>query len=132
MSDSGKKTLVGLMVAWAGSLFGCGKPAAVPGQSASPPTVTERIAVSGFDREGEPVIKKQSDGSILVHFEAMPPFFAEDEGTESDFENFEATLQEALGVPVRRDDREVFVIAKPNPDTAEKLKVWLEAYRKKP
>ena len=58
-------------------------------------------------------------------------FFAEDEGTEAVFENFEVKIQQALGVPVRRDDREVFVIAKPEPDTAEKAKAWLEAYRKK-
>jgi len=61
----------------------------------------------------------------------MPPFFAENEGTEADFENFETKVQEALGVPVRRDDREVFIIANPNPDTAQKAKEWLEAYRKK-
>jgi len=60
----------------------------------------------------------------------MPPFFAEDNGTGADFENFETKVQEALGVAVRRDDREVFIIANPKPDTAEKANAWLEAYRK--
>lgn len=132
MRDSGKRTLIGLMIAWASSLFGCGKPPAVPQQGAPEPTVVERISVSGFDHEGEPVIKKFSDGTISIHFEAMPPFFAEDEGTESEFEGFETTIQKALGVPVRRDDREVFTITNPKPDTAKKAKAWLEAYRKKP
>jgi hypothetical protein len=131
MSDSGKKTLIGLMVASVSSIFGCGKPPAAPKLGASKPTVIEEISVSGFDRDGEPVIKKLSDGSISIHFEAMPPFFAEDEGTESNFENFDAKIQEALGVPVRRDDREVFVITDPKPDTAEKTKAWLEAFHKK-
>lgn len=132
MSDSGKSPLVGLMIVAAGSIFGCDKPPAAREQSASKPTVIEEIAVSGFDREGEPVVKKWSDGSISIHFQAMPPFFAEEEGTESDFENFETTLQDALGVPVRRDDREGFIIMSPKPDTAQKAKAWLEAYRKKP
>ena len=131
MSDSGKKTLIGFMIASVGSLFGCGKPPAVPKEGVSKPTVIENISVSGFDRDGEPVIKKWSDGSISIHFEAMPPFFAEDEGTESEFEKFEAKIQEALGVPVRRDDREVFIITSPKPDTAEKAKAWLEKYRKR-
>jgi hypothetical protein len=132
MNDSGKKTLIGLMMASAGSLSGCGKAPAVPEQNASKPAVIETISVSGFDRDGEPVIKKWSDGTISIHFEAMPPFFAEDEGTESDFKTFEATIEDALGVPVRRDDRELFTITNPKPDTAEKAKAWLEAYRKKP
>jgi hypothetical protein len=131
MTDASKKTLIGSLIASAVSIFGCGKPAASPEQATPEPEVIEQISVSGFDRDGEPVLKKWSDGSIWIHFEAMPPFFAEDEGTEADFENFEVKIQQALGVPVRRDDREVFVIAKPEPDTAEKAKAWLEAYRKK-
>ena len=131
MSDASKKTLIGSLIASAVSIFGCGKPPASPKQATPEPKVIEQISVSGFDRDGEPVIKKWSDGSIWIHFEAMPPFFAEDEGTVADFENFEVKIQQALGVPVRRDDREVFVIAKPEPDTAEKAKAWLEAYRKK-
>jgi len=130
MSDAGKKTLIGSLIASTLSIFGCGKPAASPKQAAPEPTVIEQISVSGFDPDGEPVIKKWSDGSIWIHFEAMPPFFAEDDGTASDFANFEVKIQQALGVPVRRDDREVFVIVSPEPDTAEKAKAWLEAYRK--
>jgi hypothetical protein len=89
----------------------------------------EEVSVSGFDADGEPVIRKHSDGSLWIHFEAMPPFFAEEDGTEAEFEDFESKLQEALGVRVRREDREVFVIANPGPDTAARAKAWLEGYR---
>ena len=84
--------------------------------------LVEEIAVTRFDSDGEPVIKQWSDGSLRIHFEAMPPFFAEDEGTESDFDNFEDKCQDVLGVSVTRDDREVFVIQNPESDTAEKAK----------
>ena len=129
MSDANKKTLIGSFIASAVSYFGGGKPAASPKQAAPEPTVIEQISVSGFDPDGEPVIKKWSDGSIWIHFEAMPPFFAEDDGTAADFENFEVKIRQALGVLVRRDDREVFVIVNPEPDTADDAKAWLEAYR---
>lgn len=59
----------------------------------------------------------------------MPPFFAEDEGTEADYEAFEKTIQDSLGVTVIREDREVFVIKDPKPDTAEQAKAWLETFR---
>jgi hypothetical protein len=95
----------------------------------SEPTLVEEIAVSGFDPDGEPVIKKWSDGSMWIHFEAMPPFFAEEDGTEAAFETFETQIQDAIGVPVIREDREVFVIPNPQPDTAAKAKAWLESYR---
>lgn len=126
-----KKTRIGSLIASAVSIFGCGKPAASPKQAAPEPILIEEISVVGFDHEGEPIIKKWSDGSIWIHFEAMPPFFSEDEGTEADFENFEAKIQQTLGVPVRRDDREVFVITNPKPNTAEEAKAWLEFYRKR-
>jgi hypothetical protein len=131
MTDARKKTLIGSLIASILSLCGCGQSAAPPRQGSPEPTLIEEISVSGFDSDGEPVIKKWSDGSIWIHFEAMPPFFAEDNGTEAEFENFETKIQEALGVPVRRDDREVFVIADPKPDTGAKAKAWLEAYRDK-
>lgn len=87
-------------------------------------------AVAGFDPDGEPIIRQLDDGTLRIHFEAMPPFFAEDDGTEVDFENFEITMQTALGVTVRREDREVFVIDHPEADTANKAQAWLESFRK--
>ena len=131
MTDARKKTLIGSLIASILWLCGCGQTAAPPPQGSPEPTLIEEISVSGFDSDGEPVVKKWSDGSIWIQFEAMPPFFAEDNGTEAEFDNFETKIQEALGVRVRRDDREVFVITDPKPDTAAKAKAWLEAYRNK-
>lgn len=92
--------------------------------------VVSEIKVSGFDPDGEPVIQKMSDGSLQIQFEAMPPFFAEDAGTEEDFEDFPARLEEAAGVGVTQDDRELFIVASPEPNTAERIKTWLESYPK--
>nr|WP_271891256.1 hypothetical protein [Planctomicrobium sp.] len=123
-----KKTLVGSFLSAILSLCGCGN--TPPSLSdVSEPTLVEEMTVTGFDSDGEPVIKTWSDGSIRIHFEAMPPFFSEENGTESEFENFEERIQDALDVSVSRDDREVFVIQNPEPDTAEKAKAWLQAFR---
>jgi hypothetical protein len=93
-------------------------------------TLIEEIEVTGFDPDGEPVIQRWADGSIVILFNAMPPFFAEDGGTEDEFENFETTIGFVLGVEVLRDDREVFVIQMPREDTIVKAKAWLENYHR--
>jgi hypothetical protein len=124
------KTVFGSLLASLLSLCGCGQPSPFPNEHAEEPTLIEEITVTGFDPDGEPVIKKWSDGTLWIHFEAMPPFFAEDDGTEKEFEAFELKIQDALSVAVHRDDREVFIIRRPKPDTALKAKDWLEAYRK--
>ena len=126
-----KKTWLGSFMASLLSLCGCGQPAAPTNDGTKAPTLVEEIAVDGFDPDGEPVIRKWSDGSLSIHFEAMPPFFAEDDGTEGDFEDFDRTMEDALGVSVDRDDREVFMIRSPAPDTIERAKAWLEGYRDK-
>jgi len=123
-----KKTLIGSVIASILSLCGCGQSTPPPQDGHNEPTLVEEISVTGFDPDGEPVIKKWSDGSLWIHFEAMPPFFAEDDGTESEFETFEKKIQDALGVSVSREDREVFVIQNPAPDTGNKAKAWLERF----
>ncbi len=125
-----KKTLIGSLFASMLSLCGCGQTPSPPQAAPDEPTLVEEITVTGFDADGEPIIKKWSDGSLWIHFEAMPPFFAEDNGTESEFQTFELKIQEALSVPVVREDREVFVIQNPAADTAEKAKSWLEGFHK--
>lgn len=91
-------------------------------------TVVKTIAVNGFDPGGEPEIREMSNGTMMVIFNFMPPSYAQDE--ELDYADFDEQLERAIGVPVRRDDRELFLIQKPRPDTAQKLKSFLEAYRK--
>ncbi|MGH7137111.1 MAG: hypothetical protein ACREHD_15325, partial [Pirellulales bacterium] len=90
-------------------------------------TVVTTITVRGFDPEGEPEIRAMSDGSLILIFNFMPPSYAEDE--EVEYADFDEQIERAVGVAVRRDDRELFVIQKPQKDTAEKLKSFLEAYR---
>jgi len=58
MSNGGNKTLIRSLVASILALCGCGQPAPPRDQGAIGPTVIEEISVSGFDPEGEPVIKK--------------------------------------------------------------------------
>lgn len=88
------------------------------------------ITVSGFDPDGEPVIRSMSDGSLEIHFEAMPPFFADDAGIEAQFDDFRAKIETAAGCAVLQDDRELFIIKSPNAETAQTIKQWLETYPK--
>lgn len=88
--------------------------------------------INGFDPDGEPVIQTLADGSLQIVFEAMPPFFSEDAGTEHEFEKFENQMAQSLGVEVTREDRELFVISSPASDTLEKAIRWLENFPKPP
>ena len=90
-------------------------------------TVVKTIAVSGFDPDGEPEIREMSDGTLAVLFNFMPPSYAEDE--EAKYADFEKQIEQAVGVPVYREDRERFLLRNPQSDTAEKLKAFLESYR---
>lgn len=92
------------------------------------PSAIKEITVSGFDADGEPIIQEWSDGSLSIHFEAMPPFFSEENGTEPEFKNFELELAKALGVPVVREDRELFTMKNPKADTSQKAQSWLEEF----
>ncbi len=129
MSHTERKTLLATLMASLLAFCGCGKSKDPSRAASSEPTIVEEIRISGFDPEGEPVVKKWSDGTIWLHFEAMPPFFAEAQGKETEFENFEQQMEKALKVPVTRLDREIFVIKEPSADTAEKAKKWLENFK---
>jgi hypothetical protein len=87
------------------------------------------LAVHGFDERGEPEIRVMSDGSLVLAFQFMPPMRDTDDGVEDPrFERFEEILAEALSMPVEREDRELFRIAEPEADTAERAKAFLEAF----
>jgi hypothetical protein len=111
---------------------GCGRESPEPTQKepaqASQATVVKTTAVSGFDPEGEPEIREMSDGTLTVIFNVMPPSYAEDE--EAKYADFDKEMERAVGEPVDREDRELFLIRNPQSDTAEKLKAFLEGYRK--
>ena len=118
-----------VMISWLLSLCGCGGADSTSGDLDPNATIVREIAVSGFDTDGEPVIREMSDGSLWIHFEAMPPFFADDNPDSFDAETFRSQMQSAVGTPVVQDDREVFVIASPTRETVDSLKLWLESYR---
>jgi hypothetical protein len=110
------------------TFWGCGTSNLPQTQEIAEPTLVETIRIVGFDKENEPVIKKWSDGTLWIHFGAMPPFFAVDEGIEDNFQHFEQEIQAALGIPISREDRELFLIKNPASDTANKAKAWLEGF----
>lgn len=77
-------------------------------------TPLTEITVEGFDPAGEPVLRMLADGSMEIVFNFMPPLFAKD---PAPFDSFDATLAAKLDVAVEWQDREVFRIAQPQPDS---------------
>jgi hypothetical protein len=91
----------------------------------------EPITVTGFDSDGEPEIRAGDNGAIEIMFNFMPPMNGTpDASPEMDafFDRFETVLADALGVEVVRDDRELFIIPKPEPDTVARAKGYLESF----
>jgi hypothetical protein len=118
------------MLSWLLSLCGGGGTDSPSGDLDPNATLVREIAVAGFDSDGEPVIREMSDGSLWIHFEAMPPFFADDDPASFDIDIFRSQMQSAAGAAVVQDDREVFIIAEPTDETLDSIKLWLETYRK--
>lgn len=117
---------------------GCRSERAVkPGAEAPAPAieaaqVVKKVSVKGFDPAGEPEIQQMSDGSLRVVFEFMPPSYIEERGTElGPFKAFDRELERAAGVPVVREDREVFLIRESRAETLAKVRRFLETYRKR-
>jgi hypothetical protein len=95
--------------------------------------IQKEIELTGFDPEGEPVIRVMGDGSLHVVFEFMPPSYAEDEAGDDDlgsFADFDKQMERAIGVSVQWDDREVFVITRPKPDAVERIREFIQNYRR--
>ena len=84
--------------------------------------------VSGFTTDQEPVISEMSDGSLEVEFSEMPPIDARDEEM-SLFDKFDKVMQEAIGVEVVWEDRDLFIIPKPLPCTADDIVCFLQECR---
>jgi hypothetical protein len=86
----------------------------------------EVIPLTGFDPEGEPEIRVMADGSLYFVFNFIPPSWAED--APERFDDFDRQLARAVGVPVEWEDREFFRIARPAPDTVERIRAFLGSY----
>ena len=97
------------------------------GKAMAQPAIVKAIPVKGFDPDGEPEIRVMSDGTMFVVFNFIPPSWDEDEAMCADFDK---QLAKAIGLPVQWEDRELFLIQKPVNDTAERVRAFLEAYRK--
>jgi hypothetical protein len=86
-------------------------------------------SVTGFDSAGEPEIRFGDSGALEIVFNFMPPLNETgDANPHRVFDTFEVVLAKALGVEVVRDDRELFVIPKPQADTVAKTKIFLETF----
>jgi hypothetical protein len=90
--------------------------------------IEQEILLSGFDDLGEPVIQLMDDRSLHLLFEFMPPSDIDENGMDF-FDDFDAQLSKAIGLPVIWDDRERFIIENPEPDTVEKIRQFIETYR---
>jgi hypothetical protein len=88
----------------------------------------EVIPLAGFDPDGEPEVRRMADGSLYVVFNFMPPSWAEDEPER--FDDFDQQIARAAGVSVEWEDREFFRVARPAPDTVERVREFLRSYRR--
>ena len=86
----------------------------------------EVIPLAGFDPAGEPEVRRMADGSLYVVFNFKPPSWAE--GAPGRFDDFDRQLAAAAGVPVEWEDREFFRVARPAPDTVERVRAFLASY----
>lgn len=93
--------------------------------------VVRTITLKGFDPSGEPEIRLLQNGTMYVVFNFMPPSFR-DESNSGSFDNFDCQLEEAVGVPVVWEDRELFYIERPETDTIDRLRRFIQDYRMSP
>lgn len=93
--------------------------------------VKQVIPLSGFDPKGEPAIRVMADGRLYVVFNFMPPSYVPDQDGLGPFEDFDKQLERAAGVPVEWEDRESFLIRRPTPDTVERVRQFVEGFRRK-
>ena len=97
--------------------------------AAATPTVVEKIQIPGIDPEaGDPEIWVMSTGALNLHFQAFPPTQITTEAQTKPYETFAAQLEQYIGAAVSWEDRELFYIAKPQRDTMERIKVFVQAF----
>ena len=116
------------MLVWLLSICGCGD-GNTPSKLDPNATVVREVTVMGFDPDAEPVIREMSDGSLAIQFEAMPPFFADDNPDVFDIDNFRSRLEVAAGTDAVWDDREVFVVPDPNDESFSSIADFLGNFR---
>jgi hypothetical protein len=93
--------------------------------------VERTTALVGFEPEAEPIVREMRDGSLLLIFGFMPPLVTESDPAKSqrfELTTFGTQVAEAASVPVAWDDRDVFVIPKPQNDTVERIGHFLASF----
>ena len=88
------------------------------------------IRLSGFDPAGEPEIRVQTNGSLHLVFNFMPPADASDRESLGAYDHFDRELAAAIGMPVVWEDRETFIVNTPDATTRDTLQRFVEGYRR--
>jgi hypothetical protein len=89
------------------------------------------VALAGFEPGAEPVLREMRDGSLLLIFAFIPPRVTEGQPAKArrfDLNTFGAEVERAAGVPVAWDDKEVFVVQRPQGDTVERIRRFLQSF----
>jgi len=94
----------------------------------------EEFALEGFDPDGEPHIRKTSTGRLWLCIEFLPPSWADHDRSGPNglgsWADFDKRLEEAIGVPVKWEDREWFRIDRPREDTVSAIQQFLIGVRR--
>lgn len=87
--------------------------------------IAEEFVVDGFDPidNWNPTVQRRDSGMIVILFPEFPPDVVGD-----DMNDFDTLMSEQIGVKVYHEDRELFVITRPEPDTMAKLKEFFLKY----
>jgi len=92
--------------------------------------VVETIKLSGFDPAGEPEIRRFASGQLRIVFNFMPLSTTEaTDGALGPYRDFDQEMAHAIGVPVLWEDREIFLIESPRPDTVDRVSRFVSSFR---
>lgn len=96
--------------------------------------VRSTLTLAGFDPVAEPVLREMHNGRLLLIFACIPPLVSENDAARFarfDLDMFGTEIEDAAGVPVIWDDKEVFVIPQTMDDTVKRIRHFLETYWEK-
>ena len=85
------------------------------------------IALQNFDDGYEPEIRLHNDKTVSLVFQFFPP--QSFEMTVEDLKSFLIELQTFIDTEVIHEDREIFFIVNPKPDTINNIIIFINTYR---
>ena len=88
------------------------------------------VEIDSFDPDGRAWLTQEEDGSLSIAFEFMPPLSERAEPPDhlGRFRHFDREMADAIGADVFWEDREVFRIKSPAPDTTQRLREFARTY----